>query len=83
MLLPSLWKLFRKKRNVIFATEKDNIENPGIKKILYKNRGEWNIEWQRVTTSGSTSDNEWQWVTKSGTRSDNESLFLQIFLFFE
>ena len=25
-------------------------------------------EWQRVTTSGTTSDNEWKWETKS----DNE-----------
>ena len=33
---------------------------------------EWYNEWQRMTTSGTTSDNEWQRVTTSGTTSDNE-----------
>ena len=36
----------------------------------------WCIEWQRVITSETTSDNEWynewQQVTKSGTMRDNE-----------
>ena len=45
-------------------------------KIVYKKTGEWYIQrqWvvQRVTTSGTTSDNEWQRVTTSGTTSDNE-----------
>ena len=50
--------------------------------IVYKKTDEWYIEWQRVTTSGTTSDsewyNEWQWMTASGnewermTKSDNE-----------
>ena len=39
--------------------------------IVYKKTDEWYIEWQRVTTSG-TSDNEWQRVTTSGTTSHNE-----------
>ena len=30
------------------------------------------IEWQRMTTTGTTSDNEWQRVTTSGTANDNE-----------
>ena len=60
-------------------------------RIIYKKTDEWYNEWQRVvqrvTTSGTTSDNEWQlvttndnewyneWqrVTRSGTTSDNES----------
>ena len=33
---------------------------------------EWYNKWQRMTTSGTTSDNEWQRVTTSGTTSDNE-----------
>ena len=37
---------------------------------------EWYNEWQRViqrvTTSGTTSDNEWQRMTTSGTMSDNK-----------
>ena len=40
--------------------------------IVYKKTDEWYIEWQRVTTSGTTSDNEWQRVTTSGTTSDKE-----------
>ena len=40
--------------------------------IVYKKTGEWYIEWQRVTTSGITSDNEWQRKTMSGATSDNE-----------
>ena len=36
--------------------------------IVYKKTDEWNIEWQRMTTS----DNEWQRVITSGTTSDNE-----------
>ena len=34
--------------------------------IVYKKTGEWYIEWQRVTTSGTTSDNKWynEWCTK-------------------
>ena len=28
--------------------------------IVYKKTDEWYIEWQRVTTSSTTSDNEWQ-----------------------
>ena len=33
---------------------------------------EWQRVVQRVTTSGTTSDNEWQRVTTSGTTSDKE-----------
>ena len=46
--------------------------------IVYKKTDEWYIEWQRVTTSGTTSynnDNEWQWVYSEWQRiktSDNE-----------
>ena len=29
-------------------------------KIVHKKTDEWCIEWQRVTTSGTTSDNKWQ-----------------------
>ena len=35
------------------------------KQIVYKKTDEWYNEWQRVTTSGTTSDNEWQRVVKS------------------
>ena len=34
-------------------------------KIVYQKTDEWYIEWQRVTTSGTTNDNEWQRVTIS------------------
>ena len=37
-------------------------------KIVYKTIDEWFIEWQRVTTN----DKEWQRMTTSGTTSDNE-----------
>ena len=50
--------------------------------IVYKKTDEWYIEWQRVTTSGTTNDNEWQrmttndneWqrVAMSGTTNGNE-----------
>ena len=33
--------------------------------IVYKKTDEWYIEWQRATTSGTTSDDEWQRVTTS------------------
>ena len=33
---------------------------------------EWYIEWQQVTTSGTTSDNEWQRVVQQMTPSDNK-----------
>ena len=40
--------------------------------IIYKKTDDWYIEWKRVATSGTTSDNEWQRVTTSGTTNDNE-----------
>ena len=40
--------------------------------IFYKNTDEWYIEWQRVTTSGTTIDNEWQRVATSSTTNYNE-----------
>ena len=40
--------------------------------IVYKKTDEWYIEWQRITTSYTTSDNEWQRVTTSSTTSDND-----------
>ena len=36
--------------------------------IVYKKTDDWIIEWQRVTTNSTTSDNKWQRVTKN----DNE-----------
>ena len=48
------------------------------KTIVYKKTGDWYIEWQRVTMSGTTSENEWQGMTTSDnkwqrmTSSDNE-----------
>ena len=42
--------------------------------IVYKKTDEWYSEWQRMTTSGTASDNEWQWVTASesnGTANEN------------
>ena len=51
----------------------------------------WYIEWQRVRTSDTTSDNEWQRVKANGTTTDiewkrvtkydNEWLFRLIFAF--
>ena len=46
--------------------------NHGFASTVYKKTGEWYIEWQRMTTSGTTNDNEWQRMTKSGTTNDNE-----------
>ena len=47
-----------------------------FKKIVYKKRDERYNEWQRVTTSGTTSgtssDNEWQRVVQRVITSDNE-----------
>ena len=61
--------------------------------IVYKKTDEWYIEWQRVTKSGTTSDNEWQRVTTNDkewqrvaqrvTTNANEWLFQLIFLFFQ
>ena len=40
--------------------------------IVYKKTDKWYIEWQRVTTSGTTSDNEWYNEKQRVTRNDNE-----------
>ena len=40
--------------------------------IVYKKTDEWYIEWERVTTSGTTSDNEWERVVQRVTMSDKE-----------
>ena len=40
--------------------------------IVHKKTDEWYIEWQRVTTSGTTSDNEWQRVTANDNEWYNE-----------
>ena len=53
--------------------------------IVYKKTDGQYIEWQRVTTIGTTSDKEWQRVTTNDsewqqmTRSDNEWSFWLIF----
>ena len=45
-------------------------------RMVYKKTDEWYIKWQRVTTSGATSDNDWQQVVQrvmpSGRTHDNE-----------
>ena len=61
--------------------------------MVYRKTDKWYIKWQRVTTSGTTSDNEWQRVTTSDkewqrmvqrvTTNDNEWPFRLIFLFFQ
>ena len=47
---------------------------------VYKKTDEWYIEGQRVTASGTTSENEWQrvvqQVTTSGTTRDNEEQWM-------
>ena len=60
--------------------------------MVYRKTDKWYIKWQRVTTSGTTSDNEWQRVTTSDkewqrmvqrvTTNDNEWPFGLIFLVF-
>ena len=40
--------------------------------IVYKKTDECYIEWQRVTTSGTTSDNKWQRVVQRVTTNDKE-----------
>ena len=40
--------------------------------IVYKNTDKWYIEWQRVTTSDTTSDNKWQRVTTNDNEWYNE-----------
>ena len=40
---------------------------PMWEKIVYTKTDELYIEWQRITTSGTTNDNEWQRVTTRGT----------------
>ena len=55
--------------------------------IVYKKTDEWYIEWQRVvqrvTTSGTKSDNEWQRMVQRVTTNDNEWVFRPIFFFFQ
>ena len=51
--------------------------------IVHKKTDEWYIEWQRVTTSGTTSDNEWQRVIGNDNEWYNEWQFQLIFLFFQ
>ena len=40
--------------------------------IVYKKTDEWYIEWQWLTTSGTTSDNKWQRVTTNDIEWYNE-----------
>ena len=40
--------------------------------IVYKKIDDWYIDWQRVTMSGTKSDNECQRVVQWGTVNDNE-----------
>ena len=40
--------------------------------IVYKKTDKWYIEWQRVTASGTKSDNEWQRVTRNENEWYNE-----------
>ena len=53
-----------------------------INTIVYEKTDEWYIEWQRVITNGTTSDNErqreiknyneWQWIAASDKTNENE-----------
>ena len=43
-----------------------------IRPVVYRKTDEWYIEWQRMTTSGTTSDNEWQRVTTNDNEWYNE-----------
>ena len=50
-------------------------------KIVYKMSDEWYIEWQRMATIGTTSDNDWQRMTAT----DNEGKWVVVsanFFFF-
>ena len=40
--------------------------------IVYKKKDEWYIEWQRVITSATTSENKWQRVTINNNKWRNE-----------
>ena len=55
----------------IFDVADCKTNNYSTQMIVYKKTDEWYIEWQRMTTSGTTNDNEWynEWkrVTTSGT----------------
>ena len=52
-----------------------------LAQIVYKKTDEWYIEWQRVRTSGTTTDNEWQRMRTNGNEwqgvdtSTNSSFF--------
>ena len=58
---------------------------------MTKNDKEWYNQWQRVTTSGTTSNNEWQgvpvsgkewqWMSTSGTTNENEGDHVKKFNF--
>ena len=72
-LLKSVQSYLLKKIFTHSFTQKDKfgIMNK-IKPIVYKKTDEWYIEWQRVITSGKTSDYEWERVVQRVTRNDNE-----------
>ena len=65
--------LINKKYNYELITHILKLKSNWIKTMIYKKTGEWYIEWKRVTTSGTTSDNKWQRVTTSGTTSGTTS----------
>ena len=49
-----------------------SLRSSSIQEIVYKKTDEWYIEWQRLTTSGITSDNEWYNELQRMTASDKE-----------
>ena len=51
-------------------------------RISHKKTEGWYIEWQRMTTSGTTSNTEWYNKWQRITTSDNEWSFRLIFFFF-
>ena len=54
-----------------------------IQPIVYKKTGKWYIEWQRVTTSGITSENEWKRVVQRVVENECQWVVISAnFLFF-
>ena len=74
--MPRLNKLFFEISIIVATNNLINKNNSRSFVIVYKKTDEWYIEWHRVKTNGTTSENEWQQVmqrvTTSCARSGNE-----------
>ena len=72
-------KVIKSLKSLLWDIIEHVLQDQVIESVVYKKPDEWYTEWQRVTTSGTTSgnemttsDNQWQRVVQRMTANDNE-----------